>query len=436
MVTLVDKLKTEIEYLRFMEKETAPVVGESGLIVSDLERMQKALSTCGRVHTRRRNISTGEAVTVAAYTCQKNKFCAHCADGEYMRRMAALDRWYIENRDSVDSCYLVTFTQQKREGETAGAAARRILDSFRSFQRIGQAGRSKEYSKILSGFRSMEIEYSASGFHAHLHAVVFTSEPLDYRVYKSKVKYEVQKELAKVYGWNRIPEEIFDSEMEKRGGYLHEDRLSSISREWVSSGEGNKSIDVKPLFSKYQKPFSLRSNLQGSKEVAKRVRYSLKYAMKDNDFSTLPDGVLFQLIDGMAGVRKNQYLGGLGKYELEEQKEDDFEYNDHLYEVKKIGLKTSDCVEEKIIREQLPFMLEDAQRKARESVQFMLWRRRELLQYFRAGLVSSEEYCTKVDSGYTTMKTEIKTELEHLRNSAEIIRNRMKIKSTVWELAA
>lgn len=427
---VLDVLKSEIEYL----KSNSPnIVGESGLIISDLERLDKSMSLCGTGTVSRRNISTGEKKILMHSICHKSKLCPKCADVEYMKRMKSIDAWYIENRELVSCCYLLTFTQEKRPNESARDSARRVLDSFRSFQRIGQKNRAGEYVKILGGFRSLEIEPTDTGFHSHIHAIVFTSSPLDYRVYKSKVKYQMEKELSKYFGYGKIPSEIYKAEMKKRDGFLHADEMSTISRDWSRAGKGNLSIDVSPIFNEKEKPFKIYNRLQADSKLSKKIRYALKYSMKDGDFSKLEKGRFFELIDAMKGVRKNQYLGGIGKFEDESvEDETEFDYNDHLYEVVKKDTRTDNDVNEKIIREQL---VERAAKDNAEKVKLLIElhaKRKEFLLLYRSGDSPAHEYIRNVGGLYERVKTGLKTMKKRLLLESEMIRERMGIKETVW----
>lgn len=421
----------EREY-NYLKNNDPLIIGESGLIAEDLNRLSKTICSCGKRHVSRRNIETGEKKVLEHLACAKSKLCQKCADTEYMNRMQCVSKWYVENIDLVDSAYMVTFTQKKKPNESAKESARRILASWRYFQRLGQKGRSKEYVKVLGGFRSLEIEPTEDGFHAHIHAILFTSEPLDFAVYKPEVKRKIRKEC----GW--ISKEDFIKEVEKRDGYIHGSPDSSISLEWQKCGEGCKSVDVEPIFDRRTKPESVFSGIGKDQKLAKKIRYSLKYAMKDNDYSKLQNGMLFSLIDAMRGVRKNQFLGGIGKYEKEvsELTDADFDYNAHLYEVKKGNHFTGDCVEEKIIREQLVQERESMLYRARVYVAKVRQKREQFFGWYEAGIFTAYQYVDTVNVLVKRMKKALKTMRKRLENSAEMIRTRMKVEPSVWCLVS
>jgi hypothetical protein len=453
----------DLEY-RYMVENDRFKVGESGFIVTDLVRIRDSLVKCGGGKIDRVSRETGERKVLFHAKCNKSKLCQDCADNEYMKRMRAVEEWFKENKSIVSSCYFVTFTQEKRIEETARQSALRILASWRSFQRIGQKGRNKEYSKILAGFRSLEIEPTMengvfAGFHSHIHAVVFTSSRLDYRVYDAGIRKEIMKE----FGW--LPRKEFIEKMKERGGVLDEESASELSKEWRRSGSGNKGVKVELIFNECHNVSTSYSGLQSNISLAKRVRYSLKYSMKDNDFSSLPSGKMFEVLDAMNGMRKNQYLGGIGKYEQEPESDDsDFELGTCDYGVQFKTKFTADCIEEKIIREVFPGDRLKSEEKKRESIAAYRRKRKESLlklketfaqrvidgkrlaehYYLNCGInvpipentsmysYNEHDYCSDVDEAYNIMKNELKMNRKELENKAKSIMRYYGMNGTVW----
>ena len=428
-VSILPALESEIKYLNSVDEYR---IGESGLIVNDLERLHRNISSCGKTRITRRNISTGKGKIVEFHTCGKTKLCPRCADADYMKRIKALDSWFQENPELSKYGYFITFTQKKNSEESARSAARRILDSFRNFQRIGQKDRGKEYSKIASGVRSVEIEPTEDGYHAHIHAVVFSTEKLDYAVYDQKIRNAIRREL----GW--ISKEKFVAEIEKRGGYIHGTPDSKISLEWQQCGIDCKSVEVEPLFSPIDRPVTIYRSISGGteqqKKVSKKIRYSLKYSVKDGAFDVLKNGGLFDLIDGMSGLRKVQYLGGAGKYESSESviDEDEFNYNYHSYEHKKKGLYTADDRIEKITREELREKRVAMKKKIGEYVARLKYMRKQMLLFFRAGSCDSVYYVNHVKGMYKRLGNRVKTMRKRLETEAEFYRRLLGVDETYW----
>lgn len=446
MATLAQLIDNEYKHMTEYDRFK---VGESGFVVTDLIRVRDSLLKCGSGKIDRVSRDTGERKVLFHAKCNKSKLCRDCADNEYMSRMKSIEEWYKENKSIVGCCYFVTFTQEKRVHETARQSARRMLDSWRAFQRIGQKGRNKEYSKILAGFRSLEIEPTFeggvfAGFHSHIHAIVFTSARLDYRVYDSEIRKQVMKE----FGW--LPKKEFIEKMKERNGVLDEESASELAKEWQRSGKGNKGAKAEMIFGEKDQVETIFSGIQGNNALAKRLRYSLKYSMKDNDYSTLKAGQLFEILDAMNGLRKNQFLGGVGKYTPDKDDSDEFfELGTCDYGVKFKTKSTNDCVEEKIIREIFPAHLANAEAQKRESVQQYRRKRREafdkLKETYRerqkAGAncerismysYSEHDYCGAVDEGYNVMKNELKIIRKQLENKAKSIMRHYEMKGTVW----
>jgi hypothetical protein len=186
---------------------------------------------------------------------------------------------------------MITYTVT--DGDSLSERMETLKTSKKNFRKMGQRRKNGkrsggEASKIVGGISTVEIKrgkYSKQ-WHVHQHDLVFTNEPLNYRVYQKDAK----RNLDQKYGRNILREELNKITLIKakfRGKLVP---VSKMSFEWLRATDGD-SIDIrvdpikhipktargkkKRMFEKMTFPESV---LYQAKEV-------MKYPFKPNELS-------------------------------------------------------------------------------------------------------------------------------------------------------
>lgn len=251
----------------------------------------KKIQGCGNVVELRAPASGGPVSVHNYQKCGQIAVCPVCAGRSSAMRQKKLNPaleklaelvgkpgkikkrsiWPIDEFEAVNGlkCYMVTATMRPRETLKAGLDD--LRDAWRKFQRMGQTrGKKKSYgewSKVYGAIAKTEIKRgSGSGlWHAHIHALVFCNEPLDYRTFSG-------------------PQLFFSdvSGADKETGEVKDILLSKISLEWLMATDGDsyniQCDDLEKYYRKNHKPKGIAFP-ESIKIQAKEV---LKYATKWN----------------------------------------------------------------------------------------------------------------------------------------------------------
>jgi len=251
----------------------------------DFCRILKKITGCGSVLELRAAVDygTGEISAPALHAanfCGQHTICPFCAGRVQDRRKARFREAIQGAARTFKRAYLVTATIPPVPNWRADLD--QLLGAWKSFRKMGQKRRRKgsarsngEWGKIRAGLAKVEIKRGdGSGLpHCHIHALFFTDEYFDFRV------------------WSK------DEKAKERGARvsLHENNGSKIVKEWQAATDGQATgLDVKLIKWKPAKRF----NGEGAKEYADRAenwsysdsvfeqsREVLKYATK---FETAP----------------------------------------------------------------------------------------------------------------------------------------------------
>lgn len=190
--------------------------------------------------------------------CRNPIVCPVCADRVSKRRRSI---WAPRIRKAVARfpyVYMMVLTLE--DGPDIGTQLKALSKARRRFRLMGQR-RKKGYShgearKIKAATVNTEIIFSDNGnVHIHSHLLIFCDSPVDYGIYDSGLK----RDLEKKYGEGKIPpEELFKIAKEYT---LFKGKLiptSKVSREWITATEGNGiNISFSPLTKNIydEKPF-------------------------------------------------------------------------------------------------------------------------------------------------------------------------------------
>jgi hypothetical protein len=296
---------------RLHEQQLDLYGARGGTIVSDLADVAARINHCRRRAVIREHVSksTGEVMRrdiLEMRSCGAHKYCPICSDVQYSRRVAHIASVLIDVPQPY--CYLLTFTQKTQTN--AADASRDIMAKFRAWIRAGQkrADGSRdncESAKITGAIKSLEIKMGRDGkFHAHIHAVVFCSEELDFRVYDADKKKECTRYSEQYPQGERYAR--FREHAEKIGAYLNLSKTSKLTEEWQRI-TGVMGLDCRPV--PMPENFSQGVDLADDKSALGKIRYALKYSVKPGDIKQISDVELFDLFDSMRGVRTVEYLG-------------------------------------------------------------------------------------------------------------------------------
>lgn len=252
--------------------------GPGSLTRMDFGRILKKISGCGSVVELRSAMdrSTGEIgspVIHAANFCGQHTICPYCAGRVQDRRGARFRDSIQEMARTYPYAYMVTATIPPVE--TWREDLNRLISGWQTFRRMGQkrGGRKSkrsrgEWGKVRAGLAKIEIKRgSGSGLpHCHYHALVFTAEPFDYRVWDPKEKAKPKEE--------RIPLHRIPSDTDPRGWIP----ASKISLEWFQATDGTATnFRLDPLKYRSEDKEAGRSHAESIYEQSREV---LKYATK------------------------------------------------------------------------------------------------------------------------------------------------------------
>lgn len=309
------------------------IIGENGTIRSDILDLSKKIKKCSHsaLVAEKTDIFSGEVNSrvMSLHRCGQHKLCPVCADAVSGDRIRKISNLLSENWESAKYCYMLTFTI--KDGIDLKERLSVLKKGYRVWYLKGKRRGNKyslgESSKIKGSTKSIEIGLGATSkvWHPHIHSIVFTDKPLDFRVYNSDIKKKADKLFSKKEASN------FKKYMLDNGGYLYPYKnksgviaLSKLSSEWreATRGEGlNIRCDL--VFSPADRPKkfdTLFTQLTGKSKdeieknsklrVIRSVKYSLKYSIKTGDLDYMSSKQIFNLIDVMRVGHRSIEFGG------------------------------------------------------------------------------------------------------------------------------
>lgn len=243
----------------------------SKLTRADITRKLGKISSCGGLLELRAGLDreTGEVSDPKLHNadfCGQFAVCPMCAARLQARRQAALRDPIKDFARRFPFAYLVTGTIA--DGPDLRERLEHLIASWQSFRRMGQkrgAGRSRgEWGKVRAALAHVEIKRGAGSgaWHPHIHALVFTDTPFDYRTWRPE-------ELAK---GKKVPIRT----VEFAGRQV---ASSKVSREWLRASGDSMGLDIRPLAARKgdkAKGWDLEES------IWRQAREVLKYATKFN----------------------------------------------------------------------------------------------------------------------------------------------------------
>lgn len=246
----------------------------------DFTRILKKVHGCGSVVELRSKVDrgTGEISPPAVHAanfCGQHTICPYCAGRVQDRRKARFREPIMVAARTYAHAYLVTATIPPvptwREDLNA------LMDSWKAFRKMGQkrkgrasARSSGEWSKVMAGISKVELKRGRdSGLpHCHVHALFFTDEMLDFRVWSPEEKAKDRNARNSLYAGNG----------------------SKISVEWQAATDGKATgINIKKIKwrppkrqeGEREKAYVQRSeDWSLSESIYEQAREVLKYATK------------------------------------------------------------------------------------------------------------------------------------------------------------
>ena len=290
-------------------------VTSAGLTYSDLmERADKIFSCSTVVELKEEftgppdNMEQIFQVTAANF-CKQHVVCPICSNRSQARRQARFDdpikQQAIAVMEGNKHAYLFTYTIA--DGENLKERLNHLKESKRYFRLQGQKrvnGRScGEAGKIKAAVSTIEIKRGdKSGlWHTHIHELVFTDKPIDYKIYDP----EQRRKLYKKFGDNIPKEEL--SKIALRRALFKGERVpvSKISAEWLKATSGDsislhvdkmhhiprsKTIYYNGQFKKVLVSAKKRkklSQMSFEESIAYQAKESLKYITKPSENNPL-----------------------------------------------------------------------------------------------------------------------------------------------------
>lgn len=208
--------------------------------------------------------------------CKNPIVCPTCAERLSRRRKAIWKPEIKTASKTFNHAYLITYTIQG--GDNLKEQINNFVIAKKRFRKYGQRRGTSysggEFKKVKAALSSIEIKIGeGSGkWHVHSHDIVFTDDPLDFRVYDPEKK----KELKAAYGFN-IPKNLLSDIA------LHHVEIcgrtvpaSKISLEWYAATRGaGISIDVSEL--KHKEYYNGRYYPTYEESIAAQCNEVLKY---------------------------------------------------------------------------------------------------------------------------------------------------------------
>lgn len=257
--------------------------GPGRLTERDLGRCLDKAKDCASLLELRAKLDneTGEMTGLQVHAgnyCGQHAICPVCAGRVQDRRGARFSDAIQGAARAHNRAYLVTATIPPRESWREDLAA--LIESWQRFRLMGQVrkyvskktGKVKvtrsggEWSKVAAGLAKIEIKRgSESGLpHCHIHALLFTDEPLNYRVWSKEEKKKKEADRVALY---YVPSPETGEPVP----------ASKISYEWFCASRGATSIEINPIT---HKEAHKRAGKSFAESVWLQSREVLKYATK------------------------------------------------------------------------------------------------------------------------------------------------------------
>lgn len=278
-------------------------VSDTGLTRSDIQDKIDKVSSCSTIiELKEEFIPSGNGgdldqvlKVVAANYCKQSTVCPVCSSRVQSRRHVRYKDVIREQAKKVEAgsrfAYMVTFTIP--DGENLTERLEKLKETKKNWRKMGQrrvnrkTGRvwrsGGESSKICAGISTTELKRGENSdlWHAHTHDLLFTDEPLDYRVYNPDTK----RKLRDRYGDN-IPDDKLDSAVLQWGDLDGESvPVSKISSEWLNASGGD----------------SIGIHVERIRHVPKRCKEKTRRKLKKMSFE---DSVLYQAKECLAYFAK------------------------------------------------------------------------------------------------------------------------------------
>jgi len=253
----------------------------SKLTRSDIGRKLAKVAGCGGLLELRAGFSeetgeVGEPVLHNADFCGQYSVCPMCAARLQSRRQATLRDPIMAYAKRFPFAYFVTATVA--DGESLRERLNHLVHGWQGFRRMGQkraAGRSRgEWGKVKAALAHVEIKRGAGSglWHPHIHALVFTETPFDYRTWEPAALARGEKVALRLV---RFGERDVAS--------------SKITREWLRATGDSMGLDVRALG---PRKGDRAKGWDRAESIWRQAKEVLKYATKFNGKPDLDQAAL------------------------------------------------------------------------------------------------------------------------------------------------
>jgi hypothetical protein len=266
-------------------------VSRAGVTKKDLIEKIIGMENCSSI-LEYKLFSDGQEKVLHSNNCKGNIYCKNCAQRLQATRRGKLLPKIKKMSRTYKNVYSIVFTIP--DDPDLRGSLDFLQESLKKFRLMGQKRSdgysSGEWSKIRAGVLKIEIKKGeGSGlWHSHAHGLFFTDDILDFSVYDSEKK----KELEKEYGAGKVPKGILETAAKGNYYFIDEETgqkklCSKITHEWYEASGGKaKNLDCKKLkkipdncspadFKKYSDMSYFESVTEQAKEI---LKYDFKYS--------------------------------------------------------------------------------------------------------------------------------------------------------------
>lgn len=291
----------------------------------DFARILKKMTGCGsvvelRAALDRKTGEMGAPVVHAANFCGQHTICPYCAGRVQDRRGVRFGEPIAAMAVKYKYAYMVTATLPPRP--TWRDDLDQLIAAWQGFRRMGQVRKRRrkdgtvretrsrgEWGKVRAGLAKIELKRGArSGLpHCHYHALIFTADPLDYRVWNPRDKHLDLDKRRPLY---KLPRPV---------GYAARFRAvspgwgaraalrgwvpgSKLTAEWFKASGGAINFRVDPI--RYR-PADEKKGRSWAESVVDQSREVLKYATKFDSKPSADNLALFAR--DFVGIRDATY---------------------------------------------------------------------------------------------------------------------------------
>lgn len=247
----------------------------SKLTRADIGRKLGKVAACGGLLELRAGVDVetgevGDPILHNADFCGQYSVCPMCAARLQSRRQATLRDPIMEYARRFPFAYFVTATVA--DGPDLRERLDHLVRSWQAFRRMGQKrahGRSRgEWGKTRAALAHVEIKRGAGSgkWHPHIHALVFSETPFDYRTWQPDALARGEKIALR-------PVRFAGRDVAS----------SKITREWLRATGDSMGLDVRALG---PRKGDRAKGWDRAESIWHQAREVLKYATK---FNTKPD---------------------------------------------------------------------------------------------------------------------------------------------------